>query len=185
MGSSSRCRSSQLYQSMHLWKPTILERGKRGYDPAMEQISVETALATQTLPFQRTRGRGWGVQCKYIKKNGDRCQRYAVHGAFVCHGPHGGSLPVVRQAAETRIQLAANLALSTITYLIEHGENEAVRLRAAKYALKFAGVEPGRIRTDRHGSVRGRGAQLAIEAPKTDFDAQIEGFLAGLKELES
>ena len=181
MGRTSSLLIEFIYDFSNLWKLTFVESGLMGYRKAMEQTSIETALATQTRPFVRSKGRGWGVQCKHIKRSGNRCNNWAIQGAFVCY-KHGGQLPVVRQAAEARKMVLANLAISVIQDLIEHAEDEGTRLRAAKYAIRFAEIEPGRIRTPRHGKVR---ETRAIEAPKSDTDTQIDAILSSLREIEA
>ncbi len=146
----------------------------------MEQISIEDALATQTLPFQSSQGRGWGVQCKVIKRDGVRCRRWAISGGYVCP-KHGGQLAVVRRAAEARKRDLAFRAICVLWESMDPDVNPAVRLRAAKYALRLCDITPGRTRTSRHA----QDEQRAIEAPKKGIDAEIEAVLSRLREIEA
>ena len=48
-----------------------------------------------------------GPRCTKIKKDGTRCKNAPIRGASVCSAPgHGGSLPVVKQAAARRVAQA-------------------------------------------------------------------------------
>lgn len=148
-----------------------------------QQLSIDEALATQTLVFHGSKGRGLGIQCKFIRKDGSRCRKWAINGAFVCYR-HGGQLLTVRQAANARKAYAANRAIATILDLVENGESEHVRLRAAKFLLRYAGVTPGTTRTAKTGKLR-KQHELEPAPALVALDDQIEAALGQLKELEA
>ena len=87
----------------------------------------------------------WKQQCVRIRKNGERCLRYAIRGSTVCYS-HGGAAPLTRQKAIERIEEAKNsvlhlvdpalLRLEEMLYSDRHG----VALRAALEILDRAGL---------------------------------------------
>jgi len=93
------------------------------------------------------------VQCRAPLKNGDeagrRCKKKAIVGGLVCRS-HGAQLPAVQQAAaravegaRLRLLLATEDAVVVLETLMDEGQNEAVRLRAAVEILDRAGIRGG------------------------------------------
>lgn len=89
------------------------------------------------------------VRCTIIKSDGDRCKRWSIRGATVCH-KHGGTLPSVREHAEavveaTRMRIIDNAddAVGVLEQLMQPGTSENVRLKAATEVLDRAGVRGG------------------------------------------
>src|SRR3954462_94953 len=87
----------------------------------------------------------WKQQCVRVRKNGERCLRYAIRGSTVCYS-HGGAAPLTRERARQRIENAkgavlrlvdpALLRLEEMLYSDRHG----VALRAALEILDRAGL---------------------------------------------
>lgn len=125
--------------------------------------------------FKRSQGRGWGVQCKQIKRDGCRCGRWAIRGGFVCF-KHGGQLPVVRASANARLRAMAPLAVQVIERAMTEGK-PAERFRAARYVLRYSGIAPANVRTTQS---RGERAALGQGAPTPSPDDEIEALLSGL-----
>lgn len=93
------------------------------------------------------------VQCRAPVKNGDevgrRCKKMAILGGLVCRS-HGAQLPAVREAAaeavedaRLRLLLATEDAVAVLEVLMDEGQSEAVRLRAAVEILDRAGIRGG------------------------------------------
>ena len=93
------------------------------------------------------------VQCRAPLKNGDdagrRCKKKAILGGLVCRS-HGAQLPAVQQAAaravedaRLRLLLATEDAVVVLETLMDEGQSEAVRLRAAVEILDRAGIRGG------------------------------------------
>jgi len=93
------------------------------------------------------------VQCRAPLKNGDeagrRCKKKAIVGGLVCRS-HGAQLPAVQRAAaraieeaRLRLLLATEDAVVVLETLMDQGQSEAVRLRAAVEILDRAGIRGG------------------------------------------
>lgn len=93
------------------------------------------------------------VRCRATLKNGEqagrRCKKKAITGALVCRS-HGGQLPSVQAAAartveeaRLRLLLATEHAVALLERLMDTGETDAVRLRAALEILDRAGIRGG------------------------------------------
>ena len=93
------------------------------------------------------------VQCRAPLKNGDeagrRCKEKAILGGLVCRS-HGAQLPAVQQAAaravedaRLRLLLATEDAVVVLETLMDAGQSEVVRLRAAVEILDRAGIRGG------------------------------------------
>lgn len=93
------------------------------------------------------------LKCTALVRNGERagtrCRRWAVYGAEVCL-VHGATLPVVREAAQRRVEEArmrlfglSENAVDALEQLLEPGTAEGVRLKAATEVLDRAGVRGG------------------------------------------
>lgn len=79
-------------------------------------------------------------RCHAVKKNGERCLRFAIKGAAVCRH-HGGAAPQVRRKAQERILLAAEDAVSQILVMMKDTTiPAAVRLAAARDLLDRANI---------------------------------------------
>lgn len=79
-------------------------------------------------------------RCHAVKKNGERCQRWALKGAAVCTH-HGAAAPQVRRKAQERILLAAEDAVSQILMMMKDTTiPAAVRLAAARDLLDRANI---------------------------------------------
>ena len=132
------------------------------------------------------------VQCTTIKKDGQRCRRFSIRGATVCHR-HGGNLPGVQEraaaiieAARMRLVSSADDAIDTLEDLLKPGTAEAVRLKAATEVLDRVGIKGGfdlNVEVTNHGpdpaaQVRERLARLhtpaEIEPAEEDIqDAEV------------
>lgn len=88
-------------------------------------------------------------KCKAHRSNGEPCNKWAIQGGAVCN-THGGSAPQVKMKAEERIALLVDPAINRIKDLIDNGENDSVRLSAAKDALDRAGLKPVEKRESRN-----------------------------------
>jgi hypothetical protein len=93
------------------------------------------------------------VQCRAPLKNtdeaGGRCKKKAIIGGLVCRS-HGAQLPAVQQAAaravedaRLRLLLATEDAVVVLETLMDEGQSEPVRLRAAAEILDRAGIRGG------------------------------------------
>jgi hypothetical protein len=137
-------------------------------------------LEPQTKTFVRSKGRGWGVQCKAHRRDGARCTRWAIVGGYVCP-KHGGSAPQVRAGARARLRALAPMAVDVIATAMTEGK-PAEQLRAARFVLKYSGITPANIRAE--AKSRGERAALPQGAP-VSTDDEIERLLEGLRHGEA
>jgi hypothetical protein len=140
-------------------------------------------LHPQTRISRDRRHRAWGVQCSRIKRDGNRCRRYAISGGFYCP-VHGGQLPNVKKAASQRLARLAPPAVLTLQELLSDTSPPAVRLRTAKYILRLTGVDQRRNNPHARSNVPGPKSQPQPEVP-AQVDSEIEALLGTLLELES
>lgn len=93
------------------------------------------------------------VQCRAPVKNGDavgrRCKKKAILGGLMCRS-RGAQLPSVREAAaravddaRLRLLLASEDAVAVLEVLMDEGQSEGVRLRAAVEILDRARIRGG------------------------------------------
>lgn len=75
----------------------------------------------------------------HSKATGLRCKQRPIPGATVCHW-HGGGAPQVQQAARERLFAMANPALAQLLRICRKGEDDDVRLRAARDILDRIGL---------------------------------------------
>jgi len=86
-----------------------------------------------------------GQKCQAKRRDGEPCTRWAVRGGPVCP-THGGNLPVVRDAAERRVEEARKSVLNLLPKAVERleglldADGEAARLAAVKEVLGQAGL---------------------------------------------
>jgi hypothetical protein len=84
-----------------------------------------------------------GIQCSaHSSRTGERCRRWATHGATVCQ-VHGAAAKQVKRKAEERIRELVHPALALIAEILETGRAEdlpaSVSLAAARDILDRAG----------------------------------------------
>ena len=77
-------------------------------------------------------------RCHAKTRDGDQCEHWPMHGQRVCH-MHGGKAPRAMARAEERLRELEHPAITTLAHVIEHGDNDAVRLAAARYLLELLG----------------------------------------------
>lgn len=83
-------------------------------------------------------------RCHARTSAGNPCRKFAIRGATVC-GTHGGSAPQVKAKAQQRLLEAADPAAAMLVHLALNGENETVRLNAARDILDRAGLSPKQL----------------------------------------
>ena len=82
------------------------------------------------------------VRCTARTQSGRPCRAMAARGANVCR-VHGGAAPQVRQAAQRRLQNAADVLVQRLLGFALDGEApDAVALAAIRDALDRAGLNP-------------------------------------------
>lgn len=89
------------------------------------------------------------VKCTGTRNNGEPCTRWSVMGTTVCY-VHGAQLPAVKKAAAARVE-AARLsfmgssaeAFEVLESLMQPGNAEGIRLKAATEILDRAGLKAG------------------------------------------
>lgn len=126
-----------------------------GYNPYEDPNSVWYGVSPDFRP--RAERPVPSLKCVHIKKDGERCRRYARRGTGLTAGSkplcpkHGGNLPNVKNHA-AKIVDAARLAIADsvpdavnrIVYLVNtDGVPESVQLKAATEILDRAGVKGG------------------------------------------
>lgn len=109
------------------------------------------------------------------KSTGVRCRRMTGQpGMLVCHY-HGGGSKLVRSAAERRVRHLLPLALQVLFRVLEEG-NDRDALRAARYVMKYSGINPRNIQTEARSErtlkAIGRGT------PTPPSDNEIEDLIA-------
>ena len=87
----------------------------------------------------------WKQQCVRVRKNGERCLRYAIRGSTVCYS-HGGAAPLTREKARQRIEQARNSVLHLVDPALLrleemlYSDRDGVSLRAALEILDRVGL---------------------------------------------
>jgi len=157
--------------------PVILDSGISWWlAPYDFKVERDLELPAQTLVSVDRRRRAWGVQCSRIKRDGNRCRRYAISGGFCC-AVHGGQLPNVKKAAVQRLARLAPPAVLALEELLSDA-SPAVRLRTAKYILRLCAVDERRNNPHARSNVPGpKSKPKELEAPS---DAEIEALLGAL-----
>ena len=103
------------------------------------------------LPARRALGES-RRQCTATNRNGERCGRWAVLGAFVC-ASHGGGAPQVMSAARRRLQALVDPAMEALLRAFETGppceacgrcdsDRDPTVLKAAQLVLDRVGFHP-------------------------------------------
>jgi hypothetical protein len=111
-----------------------------------------------TLPMSRDTHES--VHCSArSSQTGEPCKRWASHGTTVCTS-HGAAAPQVKLAAEERIRALVDPALTRLANLIDHADNDSVRLAAVRDVLDRAGYA---AKQQIEITIRRRAAQLADE----------------------
>ena len=75
------------------------------------------------------------------KQRGAQCDRYKTAGHNVCYY-HGAESPQAKNKVDRLFALAADLALEVLVSEMEHADNSADRIRAARSILDRAGYGP-------------------------------------------
>lgn len=118
----------------------------------------------------------WGEQCRRIKRDGERCRRWAIRGAYWCP-KHGGALPTVKASARARLRTLAPLALRELERLLVDAKiDPTVRLRTIRYIIMMSGIRPGRLDPD-----RGTPTPALPAASSTSPDDEIAALLEKLR----
>lgn len=73
------------------------------------------------------------------RTSGQQCRKKAIPGGTVCRY-HGGAAPQVKRRAQLRLLELVDPAIVTLAKVMANGENDQVRLAAAKDILDRAGV---------------------------------------------
>jgi hypothetical protein len=89
----------------------------------------------------------WGRRCVFIKRNGERCRKYAVRGGTCC-ASHNNT-KAVRAAAARRMEDIRNAALLSLTEMVPQAlatlataiqQQDATGVKAALAVLDRAGL---------------------------------------------
>ena len=73
-------------------------------------------------------------ECTATKKNGTKCNRYAIRGGNVCR-LHGGAAPQVIRCAQERLAALVDPAIGVLQQAMKQKKDLRVRLSAAQDVL--------------------------------------------------
>lgn len=145
------------YERTSTGKPVL-----EAYDPFMSGLVQQPEADWPNIRSDGKRG------CLARRADGHYCQKRPESGQTVCN-VHGGSTPASKAAVAARFAALVDPAISTLADVMEHGVDDAHRVRAATAILDRAGYQPTTKVEIADAQSELLSLLLALDSPGTDL----------------